>query len=164
VRAAFLGVVKHLAWRAILDHHAPGAEDHAVCDIAGEPHVMGHHHHRHDLFGQLQDDRLDLGHKHGVQRRGYLIKQHQLREQRVVLKDHLASLHNQFDRLMHQRQQHAPVACLKGRGDVVPGRADVLGQYVLPVALPLPGHGGSRQRGHHNRGGGGLLKRLRRQH
>ncbi|EGE60176.1 6-pyruvoyl-tetrahydropterin synthase [Rhizobium etli CNPAF512] len=77
--AFFARGAEHLLGRAVLDDHAARTEDDARGDVLGEPHVVGDDHHRHVLGGELQDDLFDLADELGVERRGDLVEQHQLR-------------------------------------------------------------------------------------
>ena len=51
-------------------------EDHAVGDVAGEAHLVGHDDHRHALLGQLAHDVEDAAHQLGVERARGLVEEH----------------------------------------------------------------------------------------
>ena len=60
----------------VLDDAAVVHEDHPVRDLAGEAHLVRHHHHRHAVPGELDHDVEHLVDHLGVERGGGLVEQH----------------------------------------------------------------------------------------
>ena len=68
--------------RAALDDQAAVHEDDLVGDLSREAHLVGDDDHRHAVPGELLHRVQDLADELGVQRRGRLVEQHQLRVHR----------------------------------------------------------------------------------
>jgi twitching motility protein PilT len=62
--------------RALLDHDAVVHEHDPVGDLAGEAHLVGDHHHRHALLGEVAHDGEHLADQLGVEGGGGLVEQH----------------------------------------------------------------------------------------
>src|SRR5215217_8660861 len=54
----------------------------AVCDVAGEAHLVGRDEHGHPCMGQLPDDGEDLCDQFWVEGAGYLVEEHEVRAHR----------------------------------------------------------------------------------
>src|ERR671912_324002 len=76
------GVREELVGRRLLHDLAVGEEHHPVRHLAGETHLMGHDDHRHAAVGELDHDVEDLVDHLGVQGRGGLVEEHDLRVHR----------------------------------------------------------------------------------
>ena len=73
------GLSKTSSGRALLDDDAAVHEDDAVRDVAGEAHLVRDHEHRHAALGQVLHDVEDAAHELGVERRGDLVEEHDVR-------------------------------------------------------------------------------------
>src|SRR5262245_58958435 len=71
----------------VLDDLAAVHEDHAVCYLLREAHLVRDHHHGHSLLGELNHHVQDLIDHLGVERRGRLIEQHRDRVHRQPARD-----------------------------------------------------------------------------
>src|ERR671914_1129784 len=78
---------EELVGRPLLHDLAGVDEDDPVADLAREPHLVGHHDHRHAVPGQLAHHVEDLADHLRVERRRRLVEQHQLRLHRQGASD-----------------------------------------------------------------------------
>src|SRR5215217_6831967 len=62
--------------RTLFEDSACFEEAYAVCDVAGEAHLVGRDKHGHPFTGQLPDDGEYLGDEFGVEGAGDLVKEH----------------------------------------------------------------------------------------
>ena len=74
-----LGIAEELSRRGVLEHHALVHKDHAVGHRAGKSHLVRDDDHGHAVGGELAHDLEHLAHDLGVERRGRLVEQHDLR-------------------------------------------------------------------------------------
>ena len=71
-------VRKELFGGGFFDDLAIGHEDHSIRGLASEAHFVGHHDHRHALFGEPRHDVEDLIDHLGIERGRGLIEEHDL--------------------------------------------------------------------------------------
>ena len=68
--------IEDVCWRALFDDEPMVDEDDAIGDLSRKSHLVGHHHHRHALFGQRLHDGEHLTNGLWVERRSGLIEKH----------------------------------------------------------------------------------------
>ena len=81
------GAAEELVLRRVLDDLALVHEDHAVRDLAGETHLVGDDHHGHAFAGEVDHDVEHLADHFRIERRGWLVEQHQLGLERERARD-----------------------------------------------------------------------------
>src|SRR5699024_3127149 len=79
--------VEELLGGALLDDAPIVHEEHAIADLAGEPHLVGDDDHGHALFGQLLHHGQDLADELGVEGAGRFVEEHHLRLHRQGARD-----------------------------------------------------------------------------
>ena len=72
-------MIEHLVGRALLGDHAVVHEDHAVGYFLGEAHLVRHDDGGHAVLDKVADQVEHLAHHLRVERRGRLVKEHDVR-------------------------------------------------------------------------------------
>src|SRR5215469_12111078 len=87
LRPRLARIADHRVGWALLDDAAAIHEDHAVRDLAGELDLVGDHDHGPALLRELADHAQHLADELGIERRGRLVEQHELRLHRQHASD-----------------------------------------------------------------------------
>ena len=79
LRAGELGVIEDVGGRAVLSDFSAVHKEHAVSHFAGEAHFVGYDDHCHAVVREVFDEVQYLAYHFGVERRGRLVEEHDLR-------------------------------------------------------------------------------------
>lgn len=118
--AVLSGVLKNLFRGPLLDDTAGIEKDHSMRHAPRKAHFVAHHYHGHARFGEVGHDVQHFFDHFGVERRGWLIKEHNLGL-------HRKGARNGDALLLPARKLPGEFVGLfgnanNGRGDVMPGR------------------------------------------
>lgn len=118
--AVLSGVLKDLLWSPFFDNAAGIEKDHAMRHAPRKAHFVAHDYHGHAGLGEIRHDVQHFFDHFGVERRGWLIKEHNLGL-------HRKGARNGDALLLPARKLPGEFVGLfgnanNGRGDVMPGR------------------------------------------